>query len=148
MQPRSHGRGGDAEDLGELGSAQLFPVVQLERDLEVDREVQHRLGDHRLLFRGDGGAARGDPEVADRAYGLFQAVAYSVARAAFDEMIKLAACDREEVGAELSLGAEFRNGLEARDQGALDEVLDLADRCLCPKKPAQALKVPLEQPAA
>src|SRR5690606_11779179 len=111
----------NAENLSQLGGGEPFPVMQLDRNLEIDGDLLQGAEEQALLLELDGARRGRAPEV-DHRHG---AHVHVLSLLALEETEELVASDREQVRPEARLLAETLLRLHAGQKRALDQVVDV-----------------------
>ncbi len=144
-QPAAHGALGELEHDRELGAAEVFPVVQLERDLELERDRAEGPREQLPILMRRELAARRGAQVLDRHARHVDLGARALA--ASPVRVELVPRDREQVRAERRLAAEARVRREALRERRLHEILDLAivAAALVPEEAEDGLEVSVEE---
>ncbi len=144
-KPSSNRAFGDGVELGERRATQLLPVIQLEQDLVVDRQVSKRLEQNPIpLAAGDDGRATHE-QIGDRRHAKVELV--ELARSGPVVMKQHVASHAEHEGREPGVIAELVAMLETGQHRLLDQIVDLvADLVL--EEAREPSVVPVEQPRA
>lgn len=136
-QSRAHRAFGDVEHLRDLGAGQAFPVVQLERDLQVEWYLLQRREHEPLLATLLGEHARRRTGMRDRVRLRIDDAFRRATAEAIDQPIP---CDHEEERAERPRRRDRAAPRQARQQRLLDEIVD-ALVGLAAEEPAEAVEV-------
>lgn len=132
---------GYVEDLRELGSPDALEVVQLEGNLQVDRQPSESSEQELLLLLVGEQAARAQSEVLD---GRDPKVDTRIPTLTPKMVVQLAAGHGEQIGAKGGVLAKAVLAAHAGEEGLLDQVLGpLGD--LVAKEPKQRVEVTLEE---
>ncbi|MFO0631837.1 MAG: hypothetical protein U0168_03205 [Nannocystaceae bacterium] len=144
-QAAAHGGLGQAQGLRQLDRGHLLPVVQLERDLIVERQLPQRQRQDALLGPRGRDVRRRLAQIGHAL--LFGIEAVGVAAAAVEVLEQHVARDGEEVRAEAGVLAEAFATADATQHRLLHEIVDaVAD--LVAEEAVQRLEVTVEQRVA
>lgn len=121
-QPRAHGALRDPEDLCELGRGQVLPVIELERELIVERDPPQRLEEQALLLvrREDSARRRGELVGGDLSEVRRDTLSAPLAEVGAEDVVR----DAEEEGPEARLLLEAVARLDAAEECPLDQIVD------------------------
>ncbi len=120
-EPALHGAGGHLDHLGELLVGEPLPVRQLEQRLQLDRQRPQRAQQQLLLLAlGDAIGRRVlDLQLPGSRRGERVELAMSLAPVVEEHV----PCDREQIGAEARAPGEVVDGLDAREERLLHEIV-------------------------